>query len=214
MNKVISISNSFSLAIKSAFPPKVISIPQKAMLVAMVTPPRQPFCATISASRPSSQALHKGYTTKVCKSDILINKINKVYNPCTVQWHVEIAYGQQLSGFIVCNSGKEHIFYLMRDRSFCQVLRRSLRCSPLVVPTSMGCLVLCTGAISTTVEITSNSTSCPSRFHTSVTKCIPLVHLNLFTHDYLQCVHGSRQPKSNKFPTSCGVIVLQASILL
>lgn len=106
MNKVISISISFSLAIKSAFLPKLISIPQRAMLVAMVTPPRQPFCATISASHPSSQALHKGYTTKVCKSDILINKINKVYNPCTVQWHVEIAYGQQLSGFIVCSSRK------------------------------------------------------------------------------------------------------------
>ncbi len=99
---------------------------------------------------------------------------------------MEIAYGQQLSGFIVCNSGKEHRLYLMRDRSFCQVLRRSLCCSPLVVPTSMGCLVLCTGAISTTVEITSDSTSCPSRFHTLVTKCIPLVPLNLFTHDYLQ----------------------------
>ncbi len=111
---------------------------------------------------------------------------------------------------------KEHIFYLVRDRSFCQVLRRSLHCSPLVVPTSMGCLVLCPGATSTTVEITSDSTSCPSRFHTLVTKCIPLVHLNLFTHNYLQCVHGSRQPKSNKLPTqiSCGVIVLQASILL
>jgi hypothetical protein len=99
------------------------------------------------------------------------------------------------------NSGKEHIFYLMRDRSFCQVLKRSSHCSPLVVPTSMGRLVLCMGAISTTVEITSDTTSCPSRSDTSVTKCIPLIPLNLFTHDYLQCVHGSRQPKSNKFHT-------------
>jgi hypothetical protein len=60
------------------------------------------------------------------------------------------------------NSGKEHIFYLMRDRSFCQVLRRSSHCSPLVVPTSMGRLVLCMGAISTTVEITSDTTSSKS----------------------------------------------------
>ena len=46
----ISISRSFNLAINSAFPPRIISVPRPAIFVAIVTAPTRPLCATISAS--------------------------------------------------------------------------------------------------------------------------------------------------------------------
>ncbi len=50
VTSVPSAANSWE-ASNSAFPPKMMSTPRPAMLVATVTPPRRPAWATISASR-------------------------------------------------------------------------------------------------------------------------------------------------------------------
>jgi hypothetical protein len=43
-------SRNFNFAINSAFPPRMISVPRPAIFVAIVTAPRRPLWATISAS--------------------------------------------------------------------------------------------------------------------------------------------------------------------
>mmetsp|Transcript_1757 Transcript_1757/g.6989 ORF Transcript_1757/g.6989 Transcript_1757/m.6989 type:complete len:232 (+) Transcript_1757:1071-1766(+) len=53
----MSIERSMSLAINSGFPPSRMSVPRPAMLVAMVTAPRRPPCATISLSRSTFSGL-------------------------------------------------------------------------------------------------------------------------------------------------------------
>lgn len=64
----ISISRSFNLAINSALPPRIISVPRPAILVAIVTAPKRPLCATISASLStfSGFALRTCRKTKIC----------------------------------------------------------------------------------------------------------------------------------------------------
>mmetsp|Transcript_2821 Transcript_2821/g.8425 ORF Transcript_2821/g.8425 Transcript_2821/m.8425 type:complete len:306 (+) Transcript_2821:985-1902(+) len=53
----MSISRILSLAINSGLPPSRISVPRPAMLVAIVTAPLRPLCATISLSRSTFSGL-------------------------------------------------------------------------------------------------------------------------------------------------------------
>lgn len=46
-----TIHRMLTLAMYSGLPPRRMSVPRPAMLVEMVTEPRRPLCATISASR-------------------------------------------------------------------------------------------------------------------------------------------------------------------
>ena len=66
-------SRSFRRAIYSELPPKIISVPLPAMLVAMVTAPLRPAWATISASRStfSGRALSNSWGISSCFSSLL-----------------------------------------------------------------------------------------------------------------------------------------------
>jgi hypothetical protein len=93
-------------------------------LVAIVTPPRRPLCATISASRSTFSGFALStYNVKLCKSETLRPTRCKIPALLLNSSRKNLNNGQ-LPGFMGTERMMkiDHKFYLMWDRSFYQLL--------------------------------------------------------------------------------------------
>lgn len=81
----MSISRNLSRAINSELPPRIISVPRPAMLVAMVTAPERPLWATISASLST----FSGFALRTWQKMIKSSQISMKFSKTSTLWSLD-----------------------------------------------------------------------------------------------------------------------------